>query len=225
MKKLVLLALCSTALLSTGISYAHHGDHDEDENYESVSRTVDLKGFDKIRLEGVYDVDVIVGEDFSIDLSGDAREMKRTELYLDGQTLVLDQNHKRKKTKFKNNKGVKARIILPALYEVTVEGVGKGEFENIKADNFEIHVEGVGGFTFEGTCGTLDVHLEGVGEVDARGLECDNVNAQLEGIGELSVYASESIDAETDGIGQIDVYGKPKHVEKSKGFLSNVTIN
>ena len=224
MKKLVLLALCGTALLTAGISYAHHGDHDEDEDYKSVSRTVDLKGFDHIRLEGVYDVDVIVCEDFSIDLSGDAREMKRTELYLDGKTLVLDQNHKRNKAKFKNNKGVKARITLPALYSVTVEGVGRGEFENIQADDFNIAVEGVGEFIFEGRCENLDVSLEGVGSVDTRALKCENVDADLEGMGELTVYAEKSIDADAEGIGSIDVYGKPEQVKKSKDFLSNVSI-
>lgn len=222
MKKVILFALCSTALLSAGVSYAH--DDDKDDDYERVSRSVDLTGFDKIRLEGVYNMTVAVGEEFSIDLSGREREMSRTELYLDGDTLVLDQNRKEKKTKFKNWKGVEAAIILPVLYAVHVEGVGRGEFENIDAKDFDISVEGVGEFIFEGRCENLDVTLEGVGEVDARDLECENVTADLEGMGSLSVYASESIDGDAEGIGEIEVYGKPDRVEKSKGFLSSVTI-
>lgn len=222
MKNLVLLALCTTSLLTVGISHAHETDDDDD--YERVSRTVDLDGFDKIRLEGVYHMQVVVGEDFSIDLSGRDREMRRTELYLDGDTLVLDQNRHEKKVKFKNWKGVDATITLPALYAVTVEGVGKGEFENIDAKDFDINVEGVGEFIFEGRCETLTVSLEGVGEVDARDLECQHVTADLEGMGSMSVYASKTVDADAEGIGGIDVFGKPDRVEKSKDFLSNVDI-
>lgn len=221
MKKLILLTLCSAALFSVGVSQAHD---ENDDDSESVSRTVDLKDFDHIRLEGVYDMHVLVGESFSIDLSGREREMSRTELYLDGDTLVLDQNRNDKAIKFKNWKGVKAEITLPALYGVTVEGVGRGEFENIKADDFNIAVEGVGEFIFQGRCENLDVSLEGIGSVDTRALKCENVDADLEGMGELTVYAAESIDADAEGIGSIDVYGKPEQVKRSKDFLSNVSI-
>ena len=220
MKNIVLLALCTTSLLTAGMSHAHETDDD----YERVSRVVDLAGFDKIRMEGVYHMDVTVGDKFSINLSGRDREMSRTELYLDGDTLVLDQNRKEKKVSFNNWKGVEATITLPALYDVTVEGVGKGEFENIDAKKFDIHVEGVGEFIFEGQCDKLSVTLEGVGEVDARGLECKDVTADLEGMGAVSVYASKSIDADAEGIGSIDVFGKPDRVEKSKDFLSSVEI-
>lgn len=222
MKNLILLALGSAALLSAATVQAH--DDDDDKKYKQVSRTLDLSGFDEIRLEGVYNMDVVVGGDaFSIDLSGRDYEMDILDVYLDGDTLVLDQDSRQKK-RFKNRKGVKAKIRLPALYAVTVEGVGRGDFENIKADRFEITVEGVGEFNFGGTCDTLNVALEGVGHVDAERLKCKTVIADLEGVGQLSVFASESIDGDAEGIGEIDVYGNPQIINKSKGFLSRVNI-
>ena len=225
MKKLILLTTGLAALAVSGLSYAHHSDDHDDDKHDKTRQSLDLEGFDKIRLEGVYNMDVVVGgDDFSIDLSGRDYEMDILDVYLDGDTLVLDQDAPKKK-RYKNRKGVKAKIRLPALYAVSVEGVGRGDFENIKADEFEISVEGVGEFNFDGTCGTLDVSLEGVGKVNAEDLKCDHVEADLEGVGSMSVYASNSIDGDAEGIGEIDVYGKPEVVNKSKGFLSKVNIN
>lgn len=222
MRHLILLTASLFAVSTAAQSYAH--DDDDDKKYKHIERSLDLTGFDEIRLEGVYNMDVVVGgDDFSIDLSGRDYEMDILDVYLDGDTLVLDQEGGKKK-RHKNRKGVKAKIRMPALYAVAVEGVGRGDFENIKADSFKITVEGVGEFNFGGTCDRLDIQLEGVGNVEAEDLKCRHVVADLEGIGAISVYASETIDGDAEGIGEIAVYGNPKVINKSKGFLSRVNI-
>jgi len=86
-------------------------------------------------------------------------------------------------------------------------------------------VSGVGELTIEGRCGALDTSMRGVGSIDARGLECEDADVSLKGVGEVTLFASESVEVSAKGIGSVDVYGKPKSVEKSKGFLSGVTVH
>ena len=69
MIKNLILSAGALALLAGGAALA-----DDD---ETVTRTLDLGGFDAITVAGVYELDVRVGSDFSVELSGPAYEMDR----------------------------------------------------------------------------------------------------------------------------------------------------
>ena len=57
----------------------------------TITKTLDLKGFEKIDVAGVYDLDIRVGPDFSIELSGPDYEMNRVESSVERGVLRLDQ--------------------------------------------------------------------------------------------------------------------------------------
>lgn len=192
---------------------------------EEVSENYDFEGFDKIEIAGVYDLDVAVGDDFSILLSGPEVEMNRVEVSLDGDTLVLDQRKRKRGEKKRNNReGIDAVITLPALNGLSVSGVVDADIDGVDSDTLQLSLSGVGDVDIEGKCGRLKARVSGVGDFDGEALECADVTVSVSGVGDATVFASESVDATVSGIGSITVYGSPENVETSDGLFSNIDI-
>ncbi len=192
-----------------------------------VTKKLDLEGFDRIDVSGVYELDVRVGPSFSIELSGRGHEMNRVEASVKNGVLHLDQRDETRKEKrmWRNNKGIDAVITLPALNGLEVSGVVEGSISDIDSADFEVNISGVGDIELDGECGRFDAHVSGVGDLDADALECSVVNITLSGVGDASVYAREEVDARVSGMGDIDVYGSPPKVSKSKSMFADVTIH
>ncbi len=212
-------------ILSAATAMAHEVNDDN-----RVEETHNITGFDKIRVTGVYELDVQVGKDFSVFTSGKHKDVENMNIYLKGSTLVLAQDKDEDKKinwngrKNKNNSGIKAIITLPELEALDITGIGAGDIKGIDSDRLDVEVAGISDMELHGSCGTLDVDMAGLGELRAEGLKCKDVDVDLAGMGEISVYASKSVQADAAGMGSIEVYGNPKDVEKSKSFMASVNI-
>lgn len=185
------------------------------------SRTLDLRDFDAIEISGAYELDVIVGEDFSIELSGPSEEMARVEASLKNGALVLGSKKRHKG----DHNGVRAVVTMPALTRIAVSGVADANVSGLKSDHFKLDLSGVGEVNVAGACGKLHARVSGVGEVDAQSLQCQDVDVRVAGIGEARVYARDSVSAEVSGMGAIMVYGSPKSVDKRGGFFSEIKVH
>lgn len=214
---LAILTVSACALMATS-AFAHDDDRDRSND---VKQTHELSGFDNIEIVGVYELDVKVGPEFSVKTSGAQKILKNMKVYVRGDTLILDTDHK---GKIKNNHGVLATITLPYLDGLDITGVGTGDITGIEADNFTLDVSGVGEMDLEGTCGSLRAEVSGVGDFSTADLKCEDVKAELSGVGEFTVYASESADVSAMGIGQVVVLGNPKSITKDSSFLSKVRV-
>lgn len=214
------IAGLSAGLLALGASLAVHADDDD-----IVTQTLDLTGFDKIEIAGVYEMEVRVGPDFSVEISGPEYEMERVEASVRNGVLELDMKDRRGRRHRGKRDGVEALITLPLLRELDVSGVVDGVVSDINADAFSVNISGVGDVELTGECGSLDARLSGVGDLDAEGLECNNVNVRVSGVGDADVYARDSVDARVSGMGDIDVYGSPERVKKSNNMFADITIH
>ncbi|PQA89472.1 head GIN domain-containing protein [Hyphococcus luteus] len=218
MKKLLVLAAGTCAAVAAGMAYADDDD--------TVSQELELSGFDRITIAGVYELDVRVGDDYSIRLSGPEYEMERVEASVKNGALVLDQRKGGWGERMRNNRdGVEAVITLPSLTGLEVSDVIDGEIAGVDAERFEIDISGVGDVSIDGQCGALDAHLSGVGELDAKGLECGKADIHVSGVGSAAVFASDEVDARVSGMGDIDVYGSPNAVHKNKSMFAEITVH
>ena len=221
------ISVLTLSLMTTSISYAHPEHDDEEDKGPHIEKSFDFTGFDKIEVVGVYNMDVEVGGDFSIETSGREKDMNKMDVYVEDGVLVLatDENKKRRGWRGNNNRGIDITITMPSLDGIEITGIGNGEINGINADDFDIEVAGIGAMELNGKCDTLNADYAGMGELNARGLKCNDVTVDMSGMGSASVYASDSVDADMSGMGSIDVYGNPKDVRKDKTFMSSVTIH
>ncbi|NNC36401.1 MAG: DUF2807 domain-containing protein [Acidimicrobiales bacterium] len=218
--KFVPAFLAILAIATVPVTAMAHGKGDK----KHINETHDVSGFDKLEIGGVYDLDVTVGEKFSVRTSGHENEVTAMTIKVEGDTLVVGRKKKAFRNFKRNQNGIEINITMPALSEVAIGGVADGKISGIDADHLQVQIGGVGGIEFSGKCKTLDIEVGGVGELDARDLKCESAEVQLAGVGEIDLYASHSVDVQTAGVGEVNVYGNPDHVAKSKSFLSEVNI-
>ncbi|MEO1243935.1 MAG: head GIN domain-containing protein [Pseudomonadota bacterium] len=213
----------TAGLLALGLAGAAIADDDE-----IITDQLDLTGFERIDISGVYDLDVRVGPEFSVELSGPEYEMNRVEASVRNGALKLDMRDRKRgeKRRWRNKReGVDAVITLPMLTGVEVSGVVDGTIKDVNAGEFEIDISGVGDVEIDGECGVLDANLSGVGDLSADGLECNKVIVKVSGVGDADVYARDEVDARVSGMGDIDVYGSPENVRKSSSMFSDITVH
>jgi hypothetical protein len=197
---------------------------DERDGGSAIARNYDdLVGFDRIEVAGVYDLDVEVGPDFSVKLSGSEEEMQRVSARVEDGVLILERDDEHK-LKLRRKMGVDANVTLPALSGLSVSGVVDGEISGVNSEAFEIDISGVADVNVSGECGTLTAQVSGVGDLSAQGLKCRAVDVDVSGVGDADVYASEEVDATISGIGDIDIYGSPKSVKKDSGMFASITV-
>jgi hypothetical protein len=216
MKRAILMTAAATAL---GLGAALADDRDDDTTQEFA-----LSDFDRIEISGVYDLTVEVGGDYSVRLSGSAKELNRVEASVSDGVLDLSQKERRGGWGRKRH-GIDATISLPALNGLDISGVVDATIDGVDADIFELEISGVGDVDISGVCDELDASVSGVGDLDADKLKCRVVDVSVSGVGDASVYASEEVDASVSGMGDIDVYGSPEKVSKSDSMFAEVTVH
>lgn len=215
-------AIAATAFKVAWGDLSDIGDRDRGED---TSQTVAAADFDRINVAGVFDLNITVGGDYSVTLSGKEEDLARTTANVEDGVLVLDTNERDEDGKRRFVKhGVTATISMPALNAVDAAGVVEGDIKGINAENFSADISGVGEIDLEGTCGALVADVSGVGELDAENLKCRSVNVEVSGVGEAKVYASESVDAEIAGVGSIEIYGSPANVSKSATPFGRISV-
>ena len=182
-----------------------------------VSRTVEAADFTEIEIKGVFELNVTVGPDYGVTLSGKEEDVARTQVEVENGRLVLDSVDREENRRVRIVKhGVTATVTLPALNAIDVEGVVDGDIRGINADAFIADIAGVGELEMAGSCVTFDADISGVGELDAEAFECRTVRIDLSGVGGAKVFASETAEADLAGIGKIEIYGSPANVSKTQ---------
>lgn len=211
------LAIISAAVLAASSAVA--------ETPEKTSETYPLTGFSKVLVEGIYDVEIEVGPQWSVRVSGDGATMARSKVSVSSGALVLATEKRERGEKRREKHSVTAIVTMPALDGVEIKGVGNVVAKGIDASAFLVKLSGVGDIDLAGRCDAITVELAGVGEVDAEGLQCRTARARLAGVGDVSVFARDEADATAAGIGAIDIYGSPQKVTKNKQMLSDITVH
>ena len=187
---------------------------------ETHSKTYDLRDFSAIEISGAYELDVEVGDDYSVRLTGPEEEMSRAEVAVRDGALTLGSRKHRG-----DRDGVLAVVTLPALDRLSVSGVVDADIRGVDAGAFKINLSGVGEVKVDGRCGQLYARVSGVGELDARALKCGSAEISLSGMGGASVFARDVAKAEISGMGEINVYGSPKTVDKRGGFFAEINVH
>lgn len=193
---------------------------------ETIRQTYELQDFSAIEISGAYELDVKVGGDYSVAISGHEEEMARAEVSVRNGALVLGS-----KKRIYHDKGhdghdsLSAVVTMPALDRLSVSGVVDADISGVDAGAFKINLSGVGEVNVAGRCRRLDARVSGVGELNAKALECAEADVALSGMGEASVFARDAAKAEVSGMGEINIYGSPKTVDKRGGFFSEISVH
>lgn len=193
---------------------------------EVSSRTYQVKDFSAIEVGGAYELEVKVGDDYSVAISGHDEEMTRADVTVRDGALILGTKKRTHRDKnHDGHNGLRAVVTMPALDRLSVAGVVDAEISGVDAGVFVVNLSGVGEVNIAGRCKRIDARVSGVGELNAKSLECAEADVALSGMGEANVFARDRAKAEVSGMGEINIFGSPKTVDKRGGFFSEITVH
>jgi phage shock protein PspC (stress-responsive transcriptional regulator) len=193
----------------------------------SLTDQYGLEGFKGVELSGIMNVTIQQGEKFAIDMGTDTKLRERYDVYMDGTTLVISYDDKRKF--FWNNKfwgdadEIKIKITMPALSDLSVTGAGKVNLSGF--DEMEMDIDLMGAIEADGdfNAQTLNIDITGASILDMRG-NGNLLEANITGASSLKAYGFEVdhaiIEAHGASTAKVNVTGQ---LEMSRGIASSIS--
>lgn len=205
----------------------------------AADRSYIVTAFDRIRVDGPFEVRVTVGGGggAKASASGDARVLAGIEITVQGSTLIVRQggngwNDQRRAdgpapvivlaapelkgaTVIGGGKLSIAGTLRGARLDFAVTGTGSIDARGIDAQAVNVSTIGAGTVALAGRAATARLLTNGSGVIAATPLTVGDVTVRLDGPGETMVTARYTATLTSTGLGRIVVAGNPKCTAKA----------
>jgi hypothetical protein len=191
-------------------------------------RRVMVTGFDRVRVEGPFFVEVTTGASPGAVAQGDGRTLDQVEIRQEDRTLVVRGSPNGWGGWPGDRSGAPVvSITAPRLIGLAVTGAGSARVDamrgtdvsimltgsgridvaTIEADRLEAITAGTGALTLAGSARTARLLNNGVGSIEAEGLSVADVTVQSESAGISRVTATRTANVVASGMGGVVVAG------------------
>lgn len=194
----------------------------------AAERRETITDFDRIRVEGAFDVAVTTGRGTSLVMSGPTAAIDATTVAVSGRTLVI----RRQTTGWSNDRNagtVMIRVTTPLLTDATLLGSGRLRVDRMRgqrvaiglagsgsvdvgqltADRADIVSQGSGRLSAGGTVANASLSTSGSGEIDLANLAVADLRVTATGSGTVDGAARRSARITANGSGTVKVAGSP----------------
>lgn len=207
----------------------------------AADRRVAVGSFDRLRVEGPFDVRVTTGVSPGATLSGDRASIAAVELRTDGSTLIVRPGQLGEAARTGTGP-IAVALATPALATLNVVGGSKVTVGRMKGQRVEVSLAGAGAASVAGAdaeqlnvtvigAGTVTISggrvararlvASGPGGLDAAAVDVGDLTAHLDGLGTIRANARYSAQASNTGLGTVTIAGHPKcQVAKGGGAVS-----
>lgn len=182
-------------------------------------RTFDARDFTAVNLGGSDNVDVRVGNGYSVRAEGDPAVLDMLRITRDGDALHISRRAGRSKG------AARILVTLPALKKAAIGGSGNMTIDRVQGDgldakvggsgnmtigdatarSIDITIGGSGGVSARGTAERLSAHIAGSGSIDARKLTARSADVKVAGSGSVHATVNGSANVRSIGSGDIDL--------------------
>jgi hypothetical protein len=203
-----------------------HGE-ERDGPRATGQRSFQVGQFQAVSLEGSHDVVVTVGGAPSVRAEGDSEELERLDIRVEGDTLKIGSEQRRRWFSFRQGGRVTVYVTVPALNGATIAGSGDMRVDRVQAPSFEAEIAGSGdmeigqlrarrasfsiagsgGISAMGEAEQAAVSIAGSGSVTLDRLQTRRTSVSVMGSGDVSVRASEAVEGSVMGSGDVTVHG------------------
>lgn len=229
-KREIAIALAAGAAAAGGAAAILHDGIGPRERQERLQEeggevTFDLRDFAAVTVSGPQDVEIVLGNTFSVTAYGDRDALNLVDAVVEDGVLIL---RPRDGITFGESlDDVRIAVTLPAITRVSVEGAGEVTLDRAVGDSFEgaiggsgtlaigqlqvtranLTVNGSGDLDAEGTAEEVAVTINGSGEVHAEGLRAGAATVEIAGSGEVDLYALEQAEVSVTGSAEVNIGG------------------
>ncbi len=203
----------------------------------AASRTVSVGSFERIRIDGPFEVRVETGRSPGATISGDAVATENVDVRITGSTLVVGKGLNGWGEQARTAKGpvvvtlttpnlvsavviAGGRLTISAMkamrIDVSVSGAGSLTLAKADTDQLNATVIGTGQMTLGGRAARARLATSGPGVIDASALEVNDLTVTLDGVGETKAKARSTAQVTNTGLGKVTIAGPAKCVVKAQ---------
>lgn len=194
-----------------------------------ATRTYAASGFTGVDLRGSDDVDVKMGNAFSVTAEGDPKVLDQLELQVVDGVLRVSRKDGNGKWFSHDDRGAKIHVVMPKLASASVSGSGNLAVERAEGDvsaavsgsgNLDIAdlrggmtklaIAGSGDLTAKGTTEKLAASIAGSGDIDAKGLTANSAEVSIAGSGNMEGAVKGGAAVSIVGSGDVELTGGAK---------------
>lgn len=207
-----------------------------------VSQDRPAAGFDRIEVNGAYDLFITQGKDFALRIEAESDDLEKIKTEVkDGWLVISDVRHKIQIGFFKSRTR-KVYVTLPELKGLSINGAADVEGQNkLSPQKFELKVRGAGDVNLEietneisteisgsgdirlkGKTDDLEITVTGSGEIAAYELVSRKTTVNISGAGDCHVNAGEELSVNISGTGDVSYRGSPKLMTRNVAGVGRV---
>ena len=194
------------------------------EDEEGINNT--LTDYDELEINGLFDVRITQGHEYSLELIGPEREKQKYKVSQHGKTLTIEYDNDIKfnwKVNPLNLDRIKINITMPELESLELKGAGDVGFRDFTVDNLDIEVLGAVDVTGQVNASDITINLSGASKLELHG-EGSTMDATVQGASQLKAYdfSVENALVEANGASSAKVYVTGR-LEIKEGVASKVS--
>ena len=196
----------------------------------AADRALSITSFERVRVEGPYDVRVTIGRPPAARANGDARALDALDLRVEGTTLIVRGRATSDAPRSAPGRPVVVTVATPRLtaanlngggalaiagpltgqrVDLSVNGAGTLTATGVAADQLNATLIGSGTLTLAGRAQRALIVASGAGVTAAEKLTVGDLTVRQEGSGTLATAARFTATGSSSGLGAITVTGAP----------------
>lgn len=155
-----------------------------DGNGDRGLETRDIEDFERIEINGDFNVQIDTGSASSVTIETDENLMDLIVTHISGNKLIIET---RDGICIRPSHPVEITVSATAMSEITLNGSGLVYSYGFTTDNFSVNLAGSGEIECDDVVSTVaDIQLEGSGLIDCS-IICDDLHSQVEGSGNIKL--------------------------------------
>ena len=177
------------------------------------SRKFDLKDFSGVEIGGIFEVDILRGDEYNITVYGREEQVDLTEVLLDGDRIRVEYKGDVPDLDNLRFQRIKAKVVLPELAYLQLSDAAKAYIRGFDQDqmyldlkdaayasadvdikDIEITMEGTAELEIKGEGEELEATLKSVSKLDAYNYKVNHAEIKARGFSQAKVYATENLD-------------------------------
>ncbi len=186
----------------------------------TLNETRAVEDFSAIDVGGVFNVEIVTGKDFSVNVEADDNLLPYIQTEVSGDTLEISTNER-----ISSNNPILVRITAPDISEIKASGASKVSIIGVKNSDLAIDQSGVSEVTATGETSKLKAELSGSSVLKARELRSENADLDVSGASRAHVFATSDLTAEASGASSVTYSGNPASVQKDVSRASSITAD
>jgi hypothetical protein len=204
----------------------------------AAERRYTITDFDRIHVEGPFQVTLVTGKGVSALATGDAQAIERVSIEVQSRTLKIKPNRSAwGGYPGKSSGTVKVAVTTHELrgatvigsgslsvdkargmkFDAAISGSGRIGIGNVEADALTLGLMGAGKLTVAGKTKTVRATVTGAGELDGAGLTAEDAEIIADTSGAIGLGVRRAVKIAASGAGDVTIGGMPACTVDNKG--------